>query len=762
MQAKNKIERTIADDSHTFFDQFFYKEDGTLKDPAKNPATMTMSNLWANAIGSVDQMVDNFIFARHAPDFIYAYMLTKDYPENSGNKLNFKDIVNDNSQQMKDFKKKCAAEFIDIFSKDNDPTQNLNKFNTRTYPTMMAMAEAIMSQKIVYNDLSEKSSIEDAFIANMQNNMISNNFQQLSNNTTFDCAMSSTANFRVFITFLLEGRINYLASDNYINNTDPGYTRHNIMNSQAAADTMDLSCLGGLTPPIPQVYCDMVVAQNYFGNNHTNYTPEDFTNFANHTDNACTRAWTEPQQRENHAAVERAMHIAAQNHSENFFMSSIGSGEYDDFSKSCNLDFSDLWFYKEGIPVPRADANAAFNKLNKSLMYSLTGYPLNPPDHDKEMLVAATKKVYINGKTMLDYFHLDENNIESKIADCEKDLANMLYNNALNNGTDVIYVKNSKDNYVPVGVQTYVKIDTPVRESYASDDDFNAARTASDAARNELRSNREQIVDNIKKYNEKSKANANVLSCNLDAAQHAASIRTLKNNNMKVPAPEKHMDVRLAANVFKFESAKSVISNVLGKEINTLDELKEAVSNIYIGNKPLSEQCSFVDNVSLDDNKRMAGMIVAQTFNNIFNPTHEAEAPSVSFRDKNGDLTAFKLDMEEPVEPKPVRPISRFRAIFTSRRRLEENRAAVAEYPGKKAQYDRDIALYERCKGYNETVEAYEEAIKKDEKFGSPFVSRNIVQVQRTQRGISASMQTPALTQPAAQRDAAQNTHTMG
>ena len=302
----------------------------------------------------------------------------------------------------------------------------------------------------------------------------------------------------------------------------------------------------------------------------------------------------------------------------------------------------------------------------------------------QKMLMAAAKTVYINGRNMVDHFQLDENNIDSKIAECEKNLADMLYRNALNNGTDVVYIKNGKDNYASVNVNSFINIKMPVHESFANDNDFNTACRAADTAKNQLLADHEQIENNIKKYNEKSSAYADVLSCNLNAAQHNASIRTLKNNNMKMPKPEKHMDFRLAANVFKFESAKSVIANVLGKEINTPDELKEAASNIYIGSKPLSEQCSFVDNVSLDDNKRMAGMIIAQTFSNIFNPTYAAKAPSVSFRDKNGDLTAFKLDMEKPVEPKPVRPISGFRAIFTSGRRLEENRAAVAEYPGKK------------------------------------------------------------------------------
>ena len=76
-----------------------------------------------------DKMIPNLIGSRELHDYVYAYMLTKNYPEDSDHKLTYRELLTDNSKEMDDFKRKMGSEFIKIFRKDpnKDTIKQLNE-----------------------------------------------------------------------------------------------------------------------------------------------------------------------------------------------------------------------------------------------------------------------------------------------------------------------------------------------------------------------------------------------------------------------------------------------------------------------------------------------------------------------------------------------------------------------------------------------------------------------------------------------------------
>ena len=245
---QNELDSKRNENAHIFFDRLFYNEDGTLKDSQKDPAQMSYSDLTSNAAGQFDHLIPNFIITRTPENLVYAYMMTKEYPEGSGKTLTYEQLFDDNSEDMKKFKEKSGREFFDIFSADKNGN-NAEKFNNVAYPVVLKMTNTFLQQKVGYHDINNLDDMHGTLMTSNKVNFLNDLFQQFSHVGNLNHVMAKVASPLYLDDIIYKFRLDYIKSDLYSDNSpinaacDANPNLANAIKTQAVIDIQNIKAI---------------------------------------------------------------------------------------------------------------------------------------------------------------------------------------------------------------------------------------------------------------------------------------------------------------------------------------------------------------------------------------------------------------------------------------------------------------------------------------------------------------------------------------
>ncbi len=770
---KELIEKTKKRDARLFFSRLF-KE-------GENPDELDDSTFTDQAIlYHFDNILPDFVRARAPENIVYAYMLTKNFPDdNSDRKLTYEEILMDNSQEMIDFKKRIGKEFCELFQM---PTENAaEKFNSKVYPALMNMVDAILHIRNEYSDISQKDGAAKALLTVSKLSFV----HDLSQQTEF-CDIAAIGRTQCFSTLniLNNHRLNYMASDEYLNGgiLPNGRIKPSYGSAICTEGFFDNVDNGDLKKVCNSVIGTIDMRRNSVLANTTSQV-EVFCGVNQNNTGACI-AYINGQggpiqeyfENSEFAKVMRETAIAAENGREkengDLILDSISVGTGRSNPDKYLIQLSDLrkYFFGNDAYVHATDG-LDYDATKKSILNSLTGCPVitsrEPDAREKAMLMAAVNTVYINDKSMAEYFKLTEDNILTKLEDVEKKLAGIILNSMENGGPDFVLVKNGKDSFHEINIEFINEIN---RYEEIKPEEFYGPEDIATVKSRRYKDFEyvDKMNDERKKIFEKNtaigKAYADMLSGRADKAAIEEYKDIFAANNMKTPAA--NISVNSLIGVLSQDKTGDVLSGfTTGRKLNTPQELEDAAKNIYIGNKTLARLCPKRENMSDEAVTRQREQLLRDNFNKLLENS-SAEPQLMSIRDKNGVLKPLKIInlAKEPEPPTPVKLYSKFETHFHFDSTVAANIKAYEKYINDNEDYKRDKALYDKLTKYNNSAESTRLKIINEEKLGQTQRALSIDQAQLTRNGGLSGLQNngPALTQPDTHRQAQQNGPTVG
>lgn len=754
--AKQAVAAGRSADLRLFFESLFDKNDN-----AESLSNMEYRNSVAQRF---DHILPQFVNGRYTEDYVYAYMLTKDYPEGSGKKLTWEQIKEDDSPEMQEFKRKSGREFCRIFQR-TDP-DDVKQFNEVTYPTLIKMSEALLHLKGSYHDLSEKDDLKNAVLDSDKMCMVFNLLQQIQcTDLGMICRCQAFCNFN---DQLMQSRLNYLGSDSFITGDILAPSKRYIkpecagaVNFQSLLDNVDTHDIKKISNAVIGTM-DLGQGTEFTlflsGAAATAVEISDAQKYLNRQENALSARWKDgsPKKifRETAAAAERG----AEKENDNLVIDSISQSlGRDPVSHTIGLNaLRDYYMGKDMYINDMSVPEAPYDGIRRSLLNELTGCPTilsRSPEQatadDKAMLMAAANAIYINNRTMAEYFHLDENNIAANIKEAEKKLAGIIITSMENNGPEFVFLKNGKDSFHEVNISAEAsELPEPVRGEYGSDGEYDKAveRYKADTKYlNEINKVRNNIM---KKSAETAKAYADVLNCKADKETIEKYDSVLKER--KLIPPTLNMSLDKAKELFSDKGTGNILSALSGKELRTPSDFENAAKNIYIGDKTLSELCPQKEGMAWEECTKKREELLKKTFDKNLFVDDGKEPKAISVRDKNGNLKPLSIDPgKQPIRPKPVKPYSKFVAFFHSARSVEENTRAYDAYISAETKYVNEKTLYDRCLKYNNVLNDTRTRIITEERSGNPRKTITIdqAQIMHSNNRISAG-RTRALSSP--------------
>ena len=411
---QNELDSKRNENAHIFFDRLFYNEDGTLKDPQKDPAQMSYSDLTSNAAGQFDHLIPNFIITRTPENLVYAYMMTKEYPEGSGKALTYEQLFDDNYEDMKKFKEKSGREFFDIFSADKNGN-NAEKFNNVAYPVILKMTNTFLQQKVGYHDINNLDDMHGTLMTSNKVNFLNDLFQQFSHVGNLNHVMAKVASPLYLDDIIYKFRLDYIKSDLYSDNSpinaacDANPNLANAIKTQAVIDIQNIKAI--LEAPIGcmEGECEKRL-MNQVGRIGTFYlSGDEAEKYRNGLENECVKEFEKPEHKKEFGRIERNAIKIAQEPPKDPIAHNIeeGAGAYkavikdDSFDIMLPIDNENLQKFARGKYT-----NLGGNKLKdcygmqKGLLYELTGClyterdPMPATNEDKKMLSAQGKQYH--------------------------------------------------------------------------------------------------------------------------------------------------------------------------------------------------------------------------------------------------------------------------------------------------------------------------------------------------------------------------------
>ncbi len=744
-------------DAHLFFDFLFYNEDGSLKSPDADPKNLERVGMGLRMLdpnkGFVSNISPGFVLTRQPENAVYAYMFTKDYPEGSGRKMTYERLMTEeDTQQFRDFKKKIGKEFCDIFFKPREDAANFEDyaehFNTKTFPAIQEITKALMNTTANYHDLSDKDNLDKAVIESQKNHFMQDMSQQIPLTGLGEMFTSSAVGITRLQHTLLEQRLLFISSNVYRENQDLTPTNSGLLHSyspdahfsvyaQALADNSDVRSFSG-TPygGMGSEYAYTLNNEAGMGSNFTPYSYRtnngetiDIFNEMNKFRRGEPNVFTEEREKEVHKVsmkrIARDVENIASIDPDDYAERAIEAGNGYFLNGRIDLSMDDLQKLERGETIFAGtnanDADAKCNDyegLQKSLLTKLVGCPFNA---DKSQLMAAVNTIYINDKSMAEYFGLNEDNIVDEIRDKEKELATLIRQSVQEGRKEFVYIKTGKDTFNTLSL---------------------------------LNNNKEAIAYMRLLNGVDKEYSLEATLVDVDLAQCVKDAEGV----LPLPPGMAEQSYESAARAFaKGENNYGdVLKNLLGRDAASLKDLETAGKDIYIGDKPLSEIYNIDPNKSIDVQKQEMGKLLHDTFMAGINGSEEPKP--ITYRNKNGMMEGIKLEVPEvPEKPIPVKPLSGFKAFFSSPRTIEQNRIDVANYVKASHDYINAVDKHDRFAKYNEAAEKARLEVLKTEKDGPAKRTVSIQQMLK-KHGTSAA---PALTQPVAERRAERSAPSM-
>ncbi len=710
-----------------------------------------------------DNVIPNLIGSRELHDYVYAYMLTKNYPEDSDHKLTYRELLTDNSKEMDDFKRKMGSEFIKIFRKDPNK-DTIKQLNEETYPTFVKMTEAVLHLKCEYHDLSEKDDLRNAVLDCSARGLAFNMNQEVEK-----CDMSLLGEVGMACTLdkavsLL--RLNYMASDSFLTDgIQPDGTvaseAFKAAYNQAFIDNTDMNdlktisnaTLGNLGTEANDMLCKNI-ADVQMVNSH------DFNDALVYMNG---QGGVFQDQFKNHKSLKSSIRAAAEaieknreHDNDDLVLRCITTGSGRFAHRSYKVELPNLLKYFSGEPQHQRPEKLHLNScdgMNKSILNDLTGCPTIVSrefnETDKERLWAAVNAVYINNKTMAEYFGLTAENIgdKNKLREAEKGLTVKIMNTMESSCSEFVFVKNGNDSFQPVRIDILKEMIDSYKDTM---------RNGSPEEKEYMRQMYEKRKENMENNAKISQAYADMLSGRADSETINSFADKFKEFDLKPPVINIRLDITME--ILSQSDPKNVLRDILRRPLNTPKEFEDAAKSIYIGTKSLAQLCEKHNNISDEECMRQRVQLLKDNFNALLE-NNGTEPQVMSVRDSSGALKSLKIvNMSRtPVEPKPVKLYSDFEKHFHFDSTVNANRQAYEAYTAEKSRYESDKALYEKCEKYNSSAEEIRLKIINEARFGPAKRTLNVSQLQMTN---SSMTNTPALTQPTAQRGARENERT--
>ncbi len=750
---RRDLEKKGQRDARLFFSNIFYTPEGNLKDPTEDPNAMPDDNLIYTFCKRFDMLTPGLVGSRTPENLVYAYMLTKEYPNPDGTKrkLTYEDLLFDESEEMDRLKEEAGKEFCSIFSKDPN-IDNEEKFRSTAYPTFIKMTEIILQQKTDYHDISEKDDIANIVKDESKLNFVNDVFQQIAKVSDLGNIMTVLVSGPTLDKSLVKNRLDYLSSDLYRANDDfarASSTSESVFaaaaNAQAIVDTHDPRYIDDMCKGILDVNTAQVL--NAEMGIYEIGAADEFLKYKNGMENIYIEEWEKPEHKKAFKTIEKAVERATEKDTDDILAQCImnGTGSFEpvtnakDYSDvACLIDLFTLRRMREG----ENSLNGDYKGTQPGLLCALTGCPSIPtglsPETDTRLLMSAVNNVYINGVNMADHFHLDENNIAENISECEKQLAGIILSGIEGGKQNIVYAGNGKGTFGAVNISEPLlsmplrpRNDTP--ESHAKYESDMAKYNADRAEINSLRGS-------MKDYNNTANAYAQLLSGTLEDAQLKDCANTLNEKGISIPSVSMSFDK--AYEMFTSNNGAGVIlSRISGRTLSSEEDYENVAKDIYIGNKPLSELCPRGDMSAIDYIVKMEDMLKDTFDNNIYK---NADPLAISTRDKNGNLRSFKIELDSPpVRPKPVEPLKGLKALFASPKTVEEKNRELMKYAEAEEKYINAITTYNRCVKYNETADKSRINQLREERMGPTVTALDINSVQRSRSASPQLGQTP-------------------
>ncbi len=764
-----EIEEKKNKDLRLFFSSLLPEgEDGNSLDKGQFLEKTVMHNF--------TNILPDFVNHRNPMDFVYMFMLTREFPEGSGKKPSYEDFFNDDSEEMNEFKVKMGKEFCRIFGKPK--TDAAKQFNEETYPTLIKMADAVLHTKVGYHDISEKDDIGNAVFAAKHTVVMHNLAQQFEK---CDIAFMARMQFILNLSTINESQLNYIGSDSYLND---GRLPDGKLSAECKAavaneaffdnvDRNDIKTIENSMAGTSDMR-DNVVLVNTLTEKvsvlsaRVGVDPNAASDYLNGQDGMIRQNFKDGKVREavRNAAISAKRNRAKEN--DDLILDSIssGTGRSRPADYMLNADNLRQYFFGNSKYIGNIASEEPYDGTKRSLLNDLTGCPTivsrEPNTEDKKRLMAAVNTIYINNKSMAEYFGLNENNIAARIEDVQRQLAGKILNSMENNGPEFVFVKNGRDSFQEVNVHVYNEVDlakaSGPEDSYGPEDYVNYRKTVSA----DYKYSREMATARNNTFEENAKtarAYADILSGRADSQTIESFKDVFEKNNMVLPSAEMRLD--MAMEMMSQEKTGNILSGFSRKMLSTPQEFEEAARNIYIGNKTLAELCPKGENMSDEECTRQREQLLKDNFNAYMEDNGKEPKP-MSVRDKNGVLKPITMSLgEPPVEPKKVELYTERQTHFHLKSTVDKNIKAYEKYINDNEDYKHEKAIYEKRVRYNSALEETRVKIITEERSGLGQREVNVNQLQMSRDGLTAQNNSPALTQPTAQRDAVQNERTV-
>ncbi len=710
--------------------------DATKLDPNKMNLDMLRSAV-SFVFSQNEPVPPGFLNGRNTEDFVYAYMLTKDYPEGSGNKVTFEQLINDDSPEMQEFKRNSGKEFCSIFMKGgNDISQ---KYNEEAYPTLLKMTDAMINQKFERHDLSNENDIRNAFIDAKRVNVIFNVNQQLDHASNLSKLTAKNNGLCRVYSDMLSGRLGFLCSETYRNDAKIDRTEIiKIMNTQVMADSTDMKNLHGIpigSLDIETSYalmvstsscCEELITMPY------NTIVEEAQKYRNGQENRIKEIWENSNQKRDIEKANKAAAKVVEKQPEDLIIENIsnGTGAYVFGAYNLTPEILDKFARGESVYGSMVDAQSGgvgdiehMAGIKTGLLNMLTGCPVieKAPDEiterEKKMLMAAANTIYINGETMAKRFNLSEDTIAQDIKEAERSLAALMKESSANNGPDYFYAR--------CGDKSFAAI----------------------------------TISGSREYNKTAKACAQYISCNGSDNELKESLDILKKNNIEFASYK--MDFDSAYSTFVNSTRGATLANLAGRSLESESDYAEAAKRIYIGNKTLAELCPRGDKTLEQNINDMEKLLEDAYYNNIHMKSENKVFQPIFIRDDRGDLKALTVDPGRPPKrPDPVEPPTGLKALLRNKAQRERDNEILAKYISEETKYVNEMSQYNRCIAYNEAAEKMRISIMREEKNGPTVRNVSIAQLQGN--SLSAySNNNMALTRPNVEHNMQAGAHSL-
>ncbi len=801
LNAEKRLTDRAAEDNKLFFASLFNNGE----DISSYDNERLTHDIYYNYFQENNIMPD-FVTSRLPEQKVYNYMLTLDYPSGSGNKLTLEQIMNDDSQEMKDFKKQAGKDFCNLFLKIPDGAartvngviynDNTKFYNEVTVPKMIEMSEAALHIRTGYHDLSEKDDLENAVFDRFKLDFMVDMTQQLG-----DANIGVMPKGAVLFNISILSRYNYMKTDSYIDGTinrsgmelpakyqmyvddlDTNDLKTICSSSMATIDPYNENKLYELDAAImSRISLDEGLLQRYQNGedlsdivklpDHKKIMRETAIQLERDKDKAdgdltllrmskgtggnmisFDRLWGIYR---NQGVQRRAEQNDAQ--AENTAEMTEAERREADRRKRVAAEAEDI--YSNARKYGNKPDKDKYDGFRYSLLGELTscftidseeGRQAVSPEKLKAQYMAAVSTVYVNDKSVAEKFGLNENNILDRIDEVDHELCEILMKSMDNVGNEYLFVKNGHDSFSAVEIEGYYNSTSKIgftdynrRDPESSKLRQNAVETLK--VRNEIRN---------EKFNA-ARVFADVMSGRADKESIEKYSDVFKAKGMDVPSVNIRLD--FAMGILSQNETGSVLYGLLGRKLTTPQEFEDAAKNIYIGNHTLAELCQKGAGTSDEECTAQREQLLKDNIKNLFE-NNSIQPQAMYIRDAYGTLKPLKvINMDKPpVEPKQVKLYTDFQKHFHMDSTIDENRRAYDAYVAEKERYDSYKAFYDKCTKYNASLEDTRLKIIKEERSGPAQRTMNIMQAQMT-NGMAVS---PALTQPTAQRGAAQNERT--